>query len=58
MNNTTAAIGTMKPIQSLALPLGEFFTICRAEGNMKKNMATRKIADAIFNQSIKTPLKK
>jgi hypothetical protein len=58
MNNTTAAIGTIKPIQSLVLPLGEFFTICLAEGNMKKNMATRKIADVIFNQSIKTPLKK
>jgi hypothetical protein len=58
MSNTTAAIGTIKPIQSLVLPLGEFFTMRLAEGNMKKNMAIRKIADAIFNQSIKPPLKK
>jgi hypothetical protein len=56
MNNTTAAIGTIKPIQSLVLPLGEFFTMRLAEGKMKKNIATRKIADAIFNQSIKTSL--
>jgi hypothetical protein len=48
----------MKPIQSLALPLGEFFTICLAEGKMKKNIATRKTADTIFNQSIKPSSKK
>jgi len=58
INSTTTAIGTIKPIQSLALPLGEFFTICLAEGKMKKNIATRKTADAIFNQSIKPSSKK
>jgi hypothetical protein len=58
MNNTTAAIGTIKPIQSLVLPFGEFFTMRLAEGKMKKNIATRKIADAIFNQSMNPPLKK
>ena len=58
MNRTTAAIGTIKPIQSLVLPLGEFFTMCLAEGKMKKNIATSRIADPIFNQSIIFPLKK
>jgi hypothetical protein len=58
INNTTTAIGTIKPIQSLALPLGEFFTILLAEGKMKKNIAIRRIADPIFNQSIKLPSKK
>jgi len=48
----------MKPIQSLVLPLGEFFTILLAEGKMKKNIAIRKIADTIFNQSIKPSSKK
>jgi hypothetical protein len=49
-------IGTIKPIQSLVLPLGEFFTILLAEGKMKKNIATRATADAIFSQSIAVTL--
>jgi len=39
------------------LPLGEFFTILLAEGKMKKNIAISRIADPIFNQSIKLPSK-
>jgi len=56
-NNTIAAIGIMKPIQSLALPLGDSFTIRFALGSIMKNIATRNTAEAIFNQSITLPQK-
>jgi hypothetical protein len=52
INKTTTAIGTTNLIQSLMLPLGESLTILLAVGKIRKNMATRATADAIFSQSI------
>jgi hypothetical protein len=58
INKITAAIGKTKPIQSLLLPLGEFFTMRLADGNIMKNIATSKTAPAICNQSIRLFSKK
>jgi hypothetical protein len=58
MNNATTAIGTMKLIQSLALPLGDSLTKRFAYGKIKNNISNSNTAPAIFKQSIITPTKK
>jgi hypothetical protein len=58
INKTTTAMGTIKAIQSLLLPLGDSLTMRLADGKIMKNMATNRTALAIFNQSIITFSKK